>query len=145
VYEILAVNGSIPANPTVNTLASAFSFCSPQGLAVDGSGNVYVADECNDAVEEILAAGGYAMVNTLGSGFLSPFGVAVDQYRNVFVADTGNRAVKEMLAVSGSIPASPTINTLGSGFRFPPAWRWTGTGTSTSPIKASTAWRRFWR
>ena len=42
---------------------------SPSGVAVDGSGNVFVADTGNNAVKEILAAGGYTTVNTLGSGF----------------------------------------------------------------------------
>jgi len=88
-------------------------------VAVDGSGNVYVADANNNAVKEILAAGGYTTVNTLGSGFSFPYGVAVDGSGNVFVADAGNNAVKEMVAVGGSIPASPTINTLASGFIVP--------------------------
>ena len=58
---------------------------------MDGSGNVFVADSGNNAVKEILAAGGYTTVNTLGSGFsLAPTGVAVDGSGNVFVADTDN-------------------------------------------------------
>jgi DNA-binding beta-propeller fold protein YncE len=39
-------------------------------------------------VEEILAAGGYVTVNTLGGGFSAPQGVAVDGVGNVYVADT---------------------------------------------------------
>ena len=57
---------------------------------------------------------------------------------DVFVADTYNNAVKEILAVNGSIPANPTINTLGSGFDYNPgASRWISTGTYSSPIKAT--------
>ena len=41
---------------TVNTLGSGFN--SPIGVAVDGSGNVFVADTGNNAVKEIVAAGG---------------------------------------------------------------------------------------
>ena len=88
----------------------------PKGLALDGTGNIFVADEGHNAVKEILAAGGYTTINTLGSGFSGPKSVAVDASGNVFVADEGNEAVKEILAVNGSIPASPTIRTLGSGF-----------------------------
>jgi len=43
----------------------------------------------------------------------------VDGAGNVFVADTGNNLVKEIVAANGVIPASPTINTLGSGFTAP--------------------------
>ena len=87
-------------------------------MAVDGSGNVFVADSGNNAVKEILAAGGYTTVNTLGGGFSSPRGVAVDGSGNVFVADTGNNAVKEIPAscVAGQYT---TVNTLGSGFSIP--------------------------
>jgi streptogramin lyase len=59
-------------------------------VAVDGSGNVFVADSGNNAVKEIVAAGGYITVNILGSGFSRPGGVAVDGGGNVFVADTFN-------------------------------------------------------
>jgi hypothetical protein len=95
------------------TLGTGFS--SPAGVAVDGTGNVYVGDWGNNAVKEILAAGAYTTVNTLGAGFNAPYGVAVDGSGNVFVADTGNNAVKEILVASGYA----TVNTLGSGFSWP--------------------------
>jgi sugar lactone lactonase YvrE/ribosomal protein S11 len=96
-----------------STVGSGFNV--PQGVAVDGSGNVFVGDTGNSAVKEISAN----TVRTLGSGFNEPQGVAVDGAANVFVADTGNNAVKEIVAANGVIPASPTINTLGSGFSAP--------------------------
>jgi streptogramin lyase len=93
------------------------SFNQPTSVAVDASGNVFVADSANNAVKEILAAGGYTTVNTLGSGFNQPTGVAVDANGNVFVADSFNNAVKEILAAGGYT----TVNTLGSGFSNPEA------------------------
>jgi NHL repeat len=84
------------------TLGSGFS--APRGVAVDGSGNVFVADTGNSAVKEILAAGGYTTVKTLGSGFSGPVGgpvgVAVDGSGNVFVA-VMLRPVYEILAAGG--------------------------------------------
>jgi sugar lactone lactonase YvrE len=97
----------------VQTLGSGFS--SPSGVAVDGSGNVFVADAGHNAVKEIVAAGGYTTVNTLGSGFNDPEGLAVDGNGNVFVADHGNNAVKEILSAGGYT----TVNILGSGFSYP--------------------------
>ena len=70
----------------------------PSGLAFDTYGNLFVADTGNNAVKELLAAGGYVTVNPVGSGFSAPMGVAVDASGNIFVADTGNNAVKEILA-----------------------------------------------
>ncbi len=116
VKEMLAVNGSIPASPTINTLGSGFS--SPAALAVDQNGNVFVADTGSNTVKEILSAGGYASVRTLSS-FSSPSDVSVDASGDVFVTDSNNDVVEEMVAVSGSIPASPTIKTLASGFNRP--------------------------
>src|SRR5580704_7230022 len=97
----------------ISSLGNGFS--SPEGVAIDANGNIFVADNGHNAVKEILAAGGYTTINTLGSGFSSPFGVAIDASGNVFVADTGNNAVKESLAAGGYI----TVNTLGSGFLSP--------------------------
>jgi hypothetical protein len=94
VKEILAAGGYV----TVNTLGSGFS--SPRGVALDGSGNVFVADYGNDRVKEILAPA-YSTVNALGFVFPgrgTPQGVAVDGYGNVFVADS---AVQEILLGSG--------------------------------------------
>jgi secreted PhoX family phosphatase len=121
VKEILAVNGSIPANPTINVLGSGFN--TPHGAAVDAAGDVFVADTYHNEVNEIVAANGSIpanpTINVLGSGFHNPTGVAVDAAGDVFVADYSNSAVKEMVAVNGSIPANPTINILGSGFSEP--------------------------
>jgi streptogramin lyase len=122
VQEILAVNGSIPANPTINILGSGFSF--PSGVAVDGAGDVFVADTGHNAVKEIVAVNGSIpatnpTINILGSGFNGIYSVAVDAAGDVFVADFGNNEVKEIVAVNGSIPANPKINILGSGFDGP--------------------------
>jgi hypothetical protein len=122
VKEILAVNGSIPANPTINILGSGFN--TPFGVAVDAAGDVFVADALNNAVNEMVAVNGSIpaspTIRTLGSGFLSPNGVAVDAAGDVFVVDGIHNEVKEIVAVNGSIPATnPTINVLGSGFFAP--------------------------
>jgi DNA-binding beta-propeller fold protein YncE len=87
------------------------NFSSPFSVAVDGSGNVFVADFNNNVVKEILAAGGYTTVNTLAvanGNFNGPTGVAVDGSGNVFVTDCNNNAVKEILAAGGYT----TVNTL---------------------------------
>src|ERR1019366_6032253 len=96
-----------------STLGSGFRY--PSGVAVDGSGNVFIADRLHRGVKEIVAASGYTTVNTLGSGFGQPGGVAVDGSGNVFVADTQNNAVKEIVAAGGYT----TVKTLGSAFNFP--------------------------
>lgn len=83
----------------------------PRGIAVDGAGDIFVAD----------AALGVYTIPFGGSGFAVPIlsgsvnGVAVDGSGNVFVADSGNSAVEEIPAAGGYT----TVNTLGNGFTSP--------------------------
>ena len=48
----IVVTGGCTSDCTVLTLGSGFSF--PLGVAVDGSGDVYVADDGNNTVKEIV-------------------------------------------------------------------------------------------
>ena len=69
----------------------------PGAVAVDSSGNIYVADVNQRAVYE-LPAGGASLVTLVNaeSGLNQPCGVAVDAAGNVYIADSGNGAVYEL-------------------------------------------------
>ena len=112
---------TFPASAAITTLGIGFG--SPYGVAVDGSGNVFVADYSKNVVKEIVAVNGVvsagSTVITVGSGFRNPQSVAVDGSGNVFVADYGNNAVKEIVAVNGVVSAGSTVKTVGSGFSTP--------------------------
>jgi hypothetical protein len=75
---------------------SGLSNSNPFGVAVDGSGNVFVADDINDRVVELL--GGGTQVTLPFTGLNSPLGMAVDGAGDVFVADTSNDRVVELPA-----------------------------------------------
>ncbi len=102
-----------PLTPTV--LGGGFS--QPWGVAVDGNGNIYVADEDNGEVKEMtpgcLSA---SCVTILGGPFPSPEGVAVDGGGSVYVADPSAGVVSKIPA--GCTSAS-CVTTLGGGFMFP--------------------------
>ena len=75
---------------------------SPCGVAVDSSGNVYIADTDNGAIKEWNAT--TRTVSTLVStGLNDPEGVAVDSSGNVYIADTGNNAIKEWNATTQTV------------------------------------------
>jgi streptogramin lyase len=70
----------------------------PYGVAVDASGNVYVAEEGNHRVQKFDSTGTFVTKwGTYGSGdnqFNSPAGVAVDASANVYVADAANNRIQ---------------------------------------------------
>jgi hypothetical protein len=71
----------------------------PSGIAVDGSGDVYVADTGNDRIEKYDSSGNFllkwGMTGTSDNQLRSPMGLAIDGSGNVWVADYSNNKVKE--------------------------------------------------
>jgi hypothetical protein len=69
------------------------------GVAVDASGNVYVADPGNHRIQKFTSAGAFITKwgnNGTGDGQLSgPQGVSIDSSGNVYVADTGNSRIQK--------------------------------------------------
>jgi sugar lactone lactonase YvrE len=103
VVTTLAGNGT---QGSLNGADSLSTFNGPTGVAVDPSGNVYVADANNNQIR-MIANG---MVTTIagsdssgaqnGQGalayFLGPASVACDAQGNVYVADAGNDLIREI-------------------------------------------------
>lgn len=86
------------------------SFDIPSGVAVDGAGNVYVADTGNHRIQKRDAlTGNWRVFNTETGGpgtglgeFNSPQAVAVDTAGNVYVADTDNNRIQMFVASAGT-------------------------------------------
>src|SRR5208283_5008482 len=99
---------------------------SPHGVAVDRSGDVFVADAGNNAVKEIpLGCVSAACVTTLGGFDLAPLGIAVDGAGNVYVADDNALTEIPPGCVSGACVATLA---LGVGFSSPRAVAVDGSG-----------------
>jgi sugar lactone lactonase YvrE len=117
VVSTLAGSGTYGSTDATGTAAS---FYNPNGVAVDATGNVYVADNNNQKIRKITSAG---VVTTLaGNGtvgatdaigtaasFYDPTGVAVDAAGNVYVADYSNHKIRKISLFGYSI--SPTLPT----------------------------------
>jgi DNA-binding beta-propeller fold protein YncE len=81
-------------------------FDSPTGIAVDGSGNVFVADTNNARIEKFAPSGTFlSTMGIKGTGFGqlgAPNGIAVDKAGNIYVADAARHRV-EKLAPDGNV------------------------------------------
>jgi hypothetical protein len=90
-------------------------FSSPQGIACDAAGNLYVADTENSTIRKVTPAGvvstiaGLAgqtgSVNGFGgaSRFNRPIGIATSASGTVYVADTTNHTVRSVNPATGSV------------------------------------------
>ncbi|MEA4935316.1 MAG: exo-alpha-sialidase [Paludibacter sp.] len=105
------------------------SFTTPNGIAVDKMGDVFVAENnsmlTNNKIRRISQSGVVTTLagsgdagNTNGVGrlaqFRSPTGIASDGKGNVYVADAGNHAIRKIVAtgyaISPALPEGMTID-----------------------------------
>jgi len=111
---VTTLAGQAGVTGTNDGTGSAARFDFPQGVAVDGSGNLYVADLDNDTIRKVTPVGTNWIVTTLaglagssGSAdgtnsaarFDEPDGVAVDSTTNLYVSDQLNYTIRKVTPV----------------------------------------------
>jgi sugar lactone lactonase YvrE len=108
---VMTLAGLAGTPGSADGVGSAARFNLPVGLAVDGVGNIYVAEVDNHTIRKITPVGANWVVTTIagqagfqGSGngtgtaarFNFPGGVAVDSATNIYVADTWNHTIRKV-------------------------------------------------
>jgi sugar lactone lactonase YvrE len=108
VYEF----GPGPTYSPVTTWTSynSTTFSYPGGIAVDGTGNVYVADLGNELLEEFSSTGTpMAQWSSSYQGYpVFPIGVAVDGSGNIYVADGDNGLIWKLTSSGSAFSAAAT-------------------------------------
>ena len=97
--------------------ATSAMFNHPMAIALDGAGNLYIADRDNNRVRKVDAStgnvatvAGWGAEDDCGDGgpatsamLREPSGVALDAAGNLFIADRGNDRVRKVDASTGNI------------------------------------------
>ena len=105
---VTTVAGMAGSAGSTDGTGSAARFAGPSGVAVDGAGNIYVADTSNDTIRKIAPGG---VVSTLagsagmagnedgggaGARFDGPSRLVVNHAGNIVVADTYNHNIRQI-------------------------------------------------
>ena len=112
-----------------NGPATAAELSYPQGIAVDGSGDLFIADYENNVIRKVNAAT-HAITTVAGNGTQGysgdngpataaelnyPQGIAVDGRGNLFIVDANDNVIREVNIATGVITTVAGNGTGGSG------------------------------
>jgi sugar lactone lactonase YvrE len=101
--------GNVGSSGNANGTNTVARFNGPLGVAVDGAGNLLVADSSNSLIRKVTPVGTNWVVTTVGGGsghgtndglgtaarFYQPAGLVVDATGTLFVADTSNNRISK--------------------------------------------------
>ena len=125
----VAGSSATPGDSGDGGLATAATMYYPQGsVAVDSSGNLYIADTLNGRVRKVDTSGnistfaGRLKSDPSGDGGAAtaaqlniPYGVAVDSNDNLYLSDAGNNRVRKVDATTGVITTVAGSGAHGAG------------------------------
>ena len=124
-WVVTTVAGTAGTAGAADGLNNRATFANPFGVAVDGTGNIYVTDASNATVRKLVVQGTNYVETTIGglarntgstdglgglARFNEPFGLAVDAPGNIYLADSSNNTIRE-----GAVLPVPAITGITNG------------------------------
>ncbi len=133
---VTTLAGSAGPGGSADGTNSTARFASPEGIAVDSAGDLYVADSGNQTIRKVTSAGvvttlaGSALQSGSADGtnsaarFNFPIAVSVDTQGTLYVADNNNGTIRQVTSdgtvttLAGSAGQAGTVDGAGSAARF---------------------------
>ena len=138
---VLTVAGSAGFTGGADGTGTAARFYSLSGLALDGTGNLYVADLLNNTIRKVVVASaavttlaglasGYGTIDGTGATarFYGPAGVANDGAGNLYIADVADYTIRKVVVATAAVttlagtagrPSGTDGTGAGAGFNGP--------------------------
>ena len=152
----IAGDGSECADPTTSCgdgpTATAANFNRPHGVAVDGAGNVYIADRDDHKIRKLTPSGAISTIagngiecpdptTSCGDGptataasLNQPAGVAVDGAGNVYIGEVSNHKIRKVT------PAGAISTIAGNGTPCPDSTTSCGDGPTATAANLASPW-----
>ena len=141
-YDFITIAGRAGTDGTADGTNGSVQFNNPNGIVLDSSSNLYVADFVSHTIRKLTLVG-TNWVSTTISGragypgstdgtnsdalFYQPWGLAADTGGNLYVADSGNRTIRKLTRIgtnwvsstlAGRVGSQGTTDGTNSGVRF---------------------------
>lgn len=114
--NLTTIAGAVGMTGSSDGTGAAARFSSPWHLAVDGTGDLYVADSGNSTIRKVVPATGQVTTVAGSAGlrgsadgigtaarFLSPSGLVTDGAGNLYVTDTTGATVRKIALATGQV------------------------------------------
>ena len=125
---VTTIGGAFRQPGAVDAVGTAARFQEPEGIALDASGNLYIADTDNNTIRVLALAGG-AVTTLAGSAgmtgavddvgaaarFAKPKAITLDGGGHLFVADSLNQRVRQVDVTTGTVTTLATLSTVPQG------------------------------
>jgi sugar lactone lactonase YvrE len=129
--SVTTLAGAPTQSGALDGTGTAARFREPEGLALDGSGHLFIADTDNNTIRQLDLAtmavstlagtpGTAGSADGIGAAglFYKPKDLTIDAAGNLYVADALNESIRKVVPASGQVTTLATLGALPQGLAF---------------------------